>query len=1144
MTSRHVLVVGLSALLALSACSTPPSDNQPPPDTSGPDAGSNHLPDAGEPDDVDAGKPDDVDAGEPDDVDAGEPDEPDAGEPETPAPFSPEASQFEASKSEAVADGMDGVELSFTVVDTDGEPMEGVLVVVESSSDSVTVSGPEPTDAEGRTSAFVTTTRMQSVTVSARVDSDVFPQTFELGFVPGPAARAAFTTTEELSAVVGTTPLVLSGQVVDAFDNPVADVALLFEVSGSDNDFDPSGTSDENGSFTFEVSSTKAETKQISLQAGELGDALEVTFVAGPVSADDSSVSLSADESVANGRDAITVSIEARDAFQNPAVGAEVSVLLDGAEAAGQTLIDGDGEAIVSLIATVPGQKDVEVRVGGLFLDDAEVLYRSALSVTVKGLDEGVTLSLGQDGTELLQVAEDGRFELPVTWVEGGEYEIVLVDEPDQPCEIFDGRSAFTDLLADVRVVCGALWQDVGLTSNSRHVLAIRKDGTLWAWGANDWRQLGVGNTTTTGVLQQVMPDKTFTSVSAGTSHSLALDTTGAVWVFGHPSTLGGDGRNGDQIHQVLNGVTGIKSVHAGDIGSSVLATNGIRYVWGKNGSGQLGTGMVMDQTTPSGRSDGAFVDVKLGPQFGLARDTNEEVWSWGSNSYGQLGRGNTSSSYSPAKVPTLSGTFVDIAAGPSTGYAVKSDGTLWSWGRNDYGQLGTESTSAQVTSAAMLPTPEGVVFTSVTAGTHFAAALDEDGAVWMWGDNSSGVFGHGDFVRSTVPVRVYGERRFKKIVAGHSIIMALTEEGRLFGWGKQGDSQLGVVERITSSFHRVGTGFTQVKEGDTFGVGLKADGSLWGWGRANDNQLLDAGSLVDKPRRLMPDKTFHAVEAGHSHVLAIESTGRLWAWGLNDKGQLGVEGAASRGPVELLTSSTIVAIGAYSHTSHAIDSDGKLWGWGSNGSYDIGLGTTGNRFEPTEVAPDTSFQQVFGGDRGGFALDVDGKLWGWGWGKRIGDGTTYSRLTPAAVKHDTTFSRVESNYHTLAIDSDGHLWAWGENGNYVLGDGTTTDDYNPKKVFPTQTFRDVALTSSMSAAVTTEGELWLWGRSSYGLQGMDVGDSVVTTPTWRFPEMNVQSVFLRNAKLTVLDTAGTVWRRGLAGNATLGVELEGYFVH
>lgn len=268
---------------------------------------------------------------------------------------------------------------------------------------------------------------------------------------------------------------------------------------------------------------------------------------------------------------------------------------------------------------------------------------------------------------------------------------------PQTPCSTVPVQ---TKLLANVILIA----------AGDLHSLALRRDGSLWAWGANQYGQLGIGKTTTTGCMCIDVPQHVALSnviaLAGGGYHTLALRRDGTVWA------------------------------------------------WGDNTDGQVGDGTTTNRSSPvqvAGLS--GVVAISGGFYHSLAITHDGSLYAWGRNLFGQLGNGSTVSSSFPIRVNSLAH-VARVSGGGEFTMATLSDGTLWMWGDNDYGQLGDGSLIRSLI-PVHLSTPSNV--TAIGAGHHHALAADSSGSLWAWGLNADGELGNGTTTNSDVPVRVPG---------------------------------------------------------------------------------------------------------------------------------------------------------------------------------------------------------------------------------------------------------------------------------------------------------------------------------------------------------------------------------------------------
>ncbi|QPX48309.1 regulator of chromosome condensation [Synechococcus phage S-SRM01] len=349
-------------------------------------------------------------------------------------------------------------------------------------------------------------------------------------------------------------------------------------------------------------------------------------------------------------------------------------------------------------------------------------------------------------------------------------------------------------------------------------------------------------------------------------------------------------------------------------------------------------------------------------------------LWVWGRNNFGQLGDNTTTNRSTP--VTTLAGgaNWKQVACGGSHTAAIKTDGTIWTWGLNSQGQLGDNTTTWRSTPVTTFA--GGTNWKQVACGNNYTAAIKTDGTLWTWGVNFNGQLGDNTATLRNIPVTTFaGGTNWKQVACGQFQTSAIKTDGTLWTWGRNNYGQLGDNTSGTDKFTPVttfagGTNWKQLASGSVHIAAIKTDGTLWIWGRNNFGQLGDN----TKTDRSTPVTTFAGeanwkqVACGGLHTAAIKTDGTLWDWGYNNPGQLGDNTTTSRcTPVTTFAGGTNwkqVANGNGVGFNAAIKTDGTLWIWGSNAYGQIGDNTSGsNRLTPvTTFAGGTNWKQVAGG--------------------------------------------------------------------------------------------------------------------------------------------------------------------------------------
>ncbi|WP_243310361.1 C10 family peptidase [Fundidesulfovibrio agrisoli] len=352
---------------------------------------------------------------------------------------------------------------------------------------------------------------------------------------------------------------------------------------------------------------------------------------------------------------------------------------------------------------------------------------------------------------------------------------------------------------------------DLDFSAGNAHTLALKSDGTVWAWGNNAYGQLGTGDTTDRRTPARIPGLTGVVALAAGSMHSLALKSDGTVWAWGRNNAgqLGtGDLSDRPTPTQVaftgLNGATITAIDASGSNTSLAIDSNQNVWAWGQNDLGQLGNGSNTNSAVPGQvvSSQGGYVTgattISAGQDHCLAHCGGKGLWAWGSNSDGQLGVPSASlaSSNTAVKVPSISG-IRSVSSGKGYSLALKVDGMVWSWGGNQFGQLGLGNTTDQ-SAPSLIPNLSNVA--NVSANAQHSLALMLDGTVKAWGDNTYGQLGLGDTVQRNSPVKVPSLSGMKGLQAGggapgagelgHS--MAVANSGDLYVWGCDSSGQLG----------------------------------------------------------------------------------------------------------------------------------------------------------------------------------------------------------------------------------------------------------------------------------------------------------------------------------------------------------------
>lgn len=728
----------------------------------------------------------------------------------------------------------------------------------------------------------------------------------------------------------------------------------------------------------------------------------------------------------------------------------------------------------------------------------------------------------------------------------------------------------------------------IPLTAGAQHSLMIKNDGTVWAWGDNQYGQLGDDSTRCSNRVVKVKGLTEIVSVAGGKDHSLALMSDGTVWAWGSNSSGQlGTGDKQDSLHPVLvPGLSNITAISAGNGNSMALTAEGIVYGWGAG----LGNIPILIEGLPG------IENISAGYIYGAAVATDGSVFFIVPN---QVSSGD----FSIYQVPNLSdvteicsvaGVFaavksdgtvwiwmdeteqipglnsiISIAGGAEHIVALASDGKVWTFGSNEYGQLGIEAKDNEY--SVQVPGLSGVDV--VAAGEHHSLAMTGDGSVWTWGANGAGQLGDGSNSSSGIPFELAIDNIPPTIPMNLKVI-SHTEESLILEW-EHSNAYTGLAgydiyrnaeaigKTIENTFSDSGLEKNQVYEYYVKAVDvignfsdesnhvffdnlppspptnleantIKATIVDLKWAASSDNDEI-AGYEVYRNSELVAtvaaDKTEYV-----DHGLQAETT---YSYTVRACDRAGNRSKPSR-DLNIVTEQRGVCshlLAAGSLHSMVIKNDNSLWTWGNNSNGQLGDGSFTGRPLPKLVQGIVQPVSISGGDRYSLALDQNGSLWAWGSNScgQLGNGNRENRNIPELIGGISGVIEMSAGYnHSLAVVEDGTVWGWGSNESSQLGDCGDRVCTVPQKIEGLAGCAAVAAGSNHSVALQEDGKVLAWGSNAYGQLG-NGGKQSSRIPVNVNGLAEVDELSAGREHNLALRKDGTVWAWGSNSDGQLG---------
>ena len=602
--------------------------------------------------------------------------------------------------------------------------------------------------------------------------------------------------------------------------------------------------------------------------------------------------------------------------------------------------------------------------------------------------------------------------------------------------------------------------------------------------------------------------DVHFVKIAASWYHSLALDSDGHVWAWGHNVFCPGELATGrcDRIYAPERVKTDVRFIDIAHTyyNSFGIDENGHLWKWGFNFSGgDVYPKMIFPETT--------FKSVQGSYHDNIAIDTDGHVWVNG------------------IKIESEKN-FVsaDVSYMNADGFVIDSEGYLY---KIVLSHVKEDNRTNLIFSFEKVNFDKKV--SKVSTNYSHNLLLDEDGYVWAWGKGGRGMIGDGTYEDREAPVRVKIDKKFSQIFAGNESSFAISQDGELYSWGCNIDKQLGGGELENNWSRNVPVQimkdkkFKHVSAGDHTAFAIDDSDCCWGWGKNNYAETgigTRTGEPIAEPTRMAINIKFTQISASGNHAAAVDTEGHVWIWGSDEHGESGTMAFKNKTGGIVITGSesaffkekiTKVSVGD-KHVL-ALDSNGHVWGWGSNQEGQLDERKPSDFYYPENLFAGTEyanlvFTDIYAGATSSMAVDSNGNTWQWGTGEAETPKSVDSGNDPGMPNTGLNFVQTAvGRDHRLCLDESGIVRSWGRNDYGQLGhckdekycypdDKTRRIDVYKIDVYKDDVkFAQVAAGDGFSVALDTEGRIWTWGRNDKGQLGNYVSASKRETPGYVF---------------------------------------------
>ena len=609
--------------------------------------------------------------------------------------------------------------------------------------------------------------------------------------------------------------------------------------------------------------------------------------------------------------------------------------------------------------------------------------------------------------------------------------------------------------------------------------------GQAWCWGLGTSGQLGNAASSDSSTPVAVnQGSATYKAISVGAIHTCALTLSGQAqcWGRGTNGRLGNNATgNTSSPVDVQQSSTVFTSISAGSSHTCAIDNTSKAWCWGNNANGTLGDSSVISKSVPTGVQQGAlnFTSIVAASNHTCATTTST-AYCWGYNPDGELGDGTTAQSTTPVAVSGgLSFSSISSSSSGSHVCGVQtSSQRIYCWGERMSGAYGDNA--EQLSRSVPVAPAAGLTTAGLVLGVNTTCALTS-GQAKCWGGSSFGQIGDNTSIDRIKPTVVQqGATSFTALSAGGNFNCGLAATSqKAFCWGQNSSGQLGDTTTgtrlVPTAVSQGATTFTQLATGRATACGLTSGGQTYCWGSSSNGQVGDNNTT----NRTAPvtvsqgGAVYSAIVGGSSHMCGL-SSGQAWCWGLNSSGQLGNNSTTDQSsPVAVQQGgATYVSLTAGGKSTCGLTSGGQAYCWGSNLYGQLGDSSTVDKLVPVAVQQGgVLYSAIVQGQNHTCASGTNGQTYCWGdnaWGQ-VGDNTLTQRAVPTAISNSTNFASLKSSSgsNTTCGVAVGTTLCWGLNTFNQTGDWTNDNALSPVQAWFYVSASDSVVSASIDPSLT-----------------------------------------------------------------------------